>query len=248
MRKLLIVLFIFVVLVAVTSPAQERVDVVYLKDGSIIRGTIVEQVPGETIRIKTSGGSEFVFQMEEVKRITSETVEEEKDSSQDNNDEEDSSKESNTEALQALDTSFSKNMSLSDLSQVEIKGAWINQTTRLDRRSVYRDYEKDDAGLAFGLNFLLPAGVGSYIQGDTNFAVYRTISDLLFIGTVVFAASTTYTDCTGDYCVDYVYSDGEAIAIALTGLNSSISAIVGWIRPFTYENNYNETLEEKLGL
>ena len=35
-------------------------DVVYLKNGSIIRGDIIEMVPGEMVKIMTSDGSVFV--------------------------------------------------------------------------------------------------------------------------------------------------------------------------------------------
>ena len=47
-------------------------DVVYLKDGSIIRGTIIEQTPGESLKIETADGSIFVYQMSEVERIAKE--------------------------------------------------------------------------------------------------------------------------------------------------------------------------------
>jgi hypothetical protein len=47
-------------------------DVVYLEDGSVIRGTIIEQIPGESLQIQTRDGSVFVFRMEEVARITRE--------------------------------------------------------------------------------------------------------------------------------------------------------------------------------
>ena len=37
--------------------AQNMDEVVYLKNGSAIRGTVIEQVPGKTLKIKTSDGS-----------------------------------------------------------------------------------------------------------------------------------------------------------------------------------------------
>jgi hypothetical protein len=52
--------------------AQEMQDVVYLKNGSIIRGMIIEQVVGKSLKIKTRDGSVFVYAMEEVERITKE--------------------------------------------------------------------------------------------------------------------------------------------------------------------------------
>jgi hypothetical protein len=47
-------------------------DVVYLKNGSIIHGTIIEQVPNQTIKIKTKDGNVFVYKMEEILKYTKE--------------------------------------------------------------------------------------------------------------------------------------------------------------------------------
>lgn len=47
-------------------------DVVYLKNGSVIHGTVVEQVPNVSIKIKTADGNLFVFRIEEVEKITKE--------------------------------------------------------------------------------------------------------------------------------------------------------------------------------
>ena len=49
-------------------------DVVYLKNGSIIRGVIIEQVPNESIKIQTNDRNIFVFKMEEIDRIKKETL------------------------------------------------------------------------------------------------------------------------------------------------------------------------------
>lgn len=59
-------------LASVETLAQEMQDVVYLKNGSIIRGMVIEQVPGKSLKIKTSDGSVFVYSMDEVERITKE--------------------------------------------------------------------------------------------------------------------------------------------------------------------------------
>ena len=48
-------------------------DVVYLKNGSIIHGTIVEQVPNQSIKIKTKDGNIFSYKLDEVEKITKET-------------------------------------------------------------------------------------------------------------------------------------------------------------------------------
>lgn len=43
-----------------------------MKNGSVIRGTIVEQVPNESLKITTKDGSVFICQMGDVERITKE--------------------------------------------------------------------------------------------------------------------------------------------------------------------------------
>ena len=57
-----------------SSTTQETRDVAYLKNGSIIRGTILEMIPDSTLRIQTIDGNVFVFSMREVQRITKENV------------------------------------------------------------------------------------------------------------------------------------------------------------------------------
>jgi len=47
-------------------------DVVYLKNGSIIHGVIIEQVPNVSIKIQTKDKNVFVFMMDEVQKITKE--------------------------------------------------------------------------------------------------------------------------------------------------------------------------------
>ena len=60
-------------LTATFSFAQSNYqDVVYLKNGSIIRGMIIEQVPNRSIKIETADRSVFVYQMEEIEKLTKE--------------------------------------------------------------------------------------------------------------------------------------------------------------------------------
>ena len=47
-------------------------DVIYLHDGSIIRGHITEQIIGDKVKIEILGGSLFVFKVEEIEKITRE--------------------------------------------------------------------------------------------------------------------------------------------------------------------------------
>lgn len=52
--------------------AHNRQDVVYLKNGSIIRGIIIEQVPNQSIKIETADGNTFVYQIDEIAKMTKE--------------------------------------------------------------------------------------------------------------------------------------------------------------------------------
>jgi len=60
-------------LIPILAFAQESVDVVYLLDGSIIRGAIIEQVPNQSLKIQ-SGANLFVFQMDKIEKITKESI------------------------------------------------------------------------------------------------------------------------------------------------------------------------------
>lgn len=54
-------------------PAQEKMqDVVYLKNGSVIRGIIIEQVPNVSVKIQTADGSMFFYEMNEILKLTKE--------------------------------------------------------------------------------------------------------------------------------------------------------------------------------
>lgn len=55
--------------------AQNYEETVYLKNGSIIRGIIVEQVPNESLKIQTRDGNLFVYSLNEVEKITKEGLE-----------------------------------------------------------------------------------------------------------------------------------------------------------------------------
>ena len=68
-------LFTCLIAFAATSQVfaqQSMEDVVYLKNGGFVRGTIVEQIPGESLKIQTRDGNVFVFAMDEITRLSKE--------------------------------------------------------------------------------------------------------------------------------------------------------------------------------
>ena len=73
MKKLLIMLCLAVMsLPALAQDYKNYDDVIYGTDGSIVRGTIVEQIPGVSYKIATRDGNIFVYDALRVEKITKE--------------------------------------------------------------------------------------------------------------------------------------------------------------------------------
>ena len=65
-----------VALIGFTMPAaaQQYQEVVYLKNGSVIKGVVIEQIPGQSVKVQTQDGSIFVYKMSEVDKIVKEDL------------------------------------------------------------------------------------------------------------------------------------------------------------------------------
>lgn len=70
--KSLVLLIAFLAITILSGAQNNYQDVVYLKDGSIIRGFIIEEVPNQSIKIETADKSLFVFQLNEIEKLTKE--------------------------------------------------------------------------------------------------------------------------------------------------------------------------------
>ncbi|PWD99132.1 outer membrane protein [Marinilabilia rubra] len=73
MKKLFFTLIFMIFALTAFSQNSSR-DVVYLKNGSIIKGQIIEQIPELNLKLETSDGSILVYEMNEVKRISKEKI------------------------------------------------------------------------------------------------------------------------------------------------------------------------------
>lgn len=63
----------FLYFLPVLSFGQEYMeDVVYLKNGSIIHGLIIEQIPNQSVKIQTADNNIFFFKMDEIEKLTKE--------------------------------------------------------------------------------------------------------------------------------------------------------------------------------
>lgn len=71
MKKYCFLLLISIVTLASFGQSNYE-DVVYLKNGGIVRGIIIEQVPDKSIKIETIGRNVFFYEMDEISKITKE--------------------------------------------------------------------------------------------------------------------------------------------------------------------------------
>jgi hypothetical protein len=75
-NTLRLILLSTLIIFSVTMTVAQTVyrDVVYLKNGSVIKGTIVETVPEKSIKIETVDGNLFVYNLSDIEKLTKEAV------------------------------------------------------------------------------------------------------------------------------------------------------------------------------
>lgn len=69
-KLLMLLSLLFVCIFAYGQTAME--DIIYLKNGSIIRGIIIEQIPNQSIKVQTKDKNVFVFKYDEIEKMTKE--------------------------------------------------------------------------------------------------------------------------------------------------------------------------------
>ena len=74
MSRFILIICAVAFLVSAQALAQELEDVVYLKNGGIVRGTVIEQIPDKSLKIARFDGKVFRYKMNEIDKITKETV------------------------------------------------------------------------------------------------------------------------------------------------------------------------------
>lgn len=74
MKRINLLLSFLILIVFSTKAQQNYEDVVFLKNGSVIHGVIIEQIPNKSIKIKTKDGSIFVYAYTEIQKMTKEQV------------------------------------------------------------------------------------------------------------------------------------------------------------------------------
>jgi len=74
-KKLALIITVFCILISQSIAAQINVsyiDVVYLKNGSVVKGIIIENTPNANIKLQTSDGRIFVFNYEDILKFAKE--------------------------------------------------------------------------------------------------------------------------------------------------------------------------------
>tara|TARA_Y100000996_G_scaffold327155_1_gene263184 strand:- start:85 stop:789 length:705 start_codon:yes stop_codon:yes gene_type:complete len=136
-------ILIFFIIFISFSYSQNYIDIVYLQNGSIIKGIIIEQVPDKYIKLKTADGSIFVYEME----IVLKTLKEEQIKK------EDSSMNFKKNKLTSINGIGFIVGGVSSVSWEKYQND--NQSVNFTRLNfwTYRDYDYSEMGLGFGGGF-----------------------------------------------------------------------------------------------
>jgi hypothetical protein len=72
--KMQLLIFAFILAIVPLYAQTEREDVIYMKSGTVYRGTMLEQVYGASYKIQIAGGSIILVQAAEIEKITKEPL------------------------------------------------------------------------------------------------------------------------------------------------------------------------------
>lgn len=202
-----------------TVKAQQNYeDVVFLNNGSIIHGIIIEQIPNKSLKIQTKDGNVFVFNFTEVQKMTKELV-------NNNNNNNNNNYNNNNINSNNKDNNDNKNNTNS------------TETTNTTPKGRYRS----PAG-AFWLSFLVPGG-GQFYNGQYAKAGIMLGIDVLAYSSVLLLGTTDTYYSYGYYGGGYeteitpFYYIGLAVALG-NGIWSMIDASVS-ARVMNRNNGYS---------
>ena len=210
----------------------------YLKNGSIVKGVIIEQIPGVSIKVETADGSVFVFKVQDVEKLTKErktgAVAEKKDEPAAVTD------ESAKGRLMAL---ISQKAFLDSAGQMQMNSLSKN-LSQDERFFMYNTNKKDNGGIAIILNLLLPS-IGSWIQGDF---VGALVEDLIYItGFVMMGVGWEDVVFGAGYTWEYTIRLPTPVLYVGAGFVAA-AWITSLVIPFIYESNWNNKLAGALNV
>ena len=110
-----------------------------------------------------------------------------------------------------------------------------------ERLAMYSTYERRDNGLGAGLNFFIPS-LGSWVQGDITGALIQDGLLILGVGLLVLNDNFDYENSTF-----YNNENGQSDMMYYTGIAVLAGNwIFGLIRPFTFTRKWNKKLASSL--
>jgi hypothetical protein len=124
-------------------------------------------------------------------------------------------------------------LGLGEIRALDQASLGIDSLNMQERGRIFDNLKKQDALGICALN-LIPFGVGSFVQGNTGYAIYQLVSPLALVGTFAFSAIVPHEG--------FSYADVGDVLI----LNFAVSYLSGFIVPWIYEAFRNEALQEVL--
>lgn len=220
-------------LCALTLSAQQIEDVLYLKNGTILRGLIIEQIPGKTLTIELENGEQHVLSFTEIERLARERKQPP---------EKKQPYPVMPKEVQQLNLLY-HNKDGMDRFKEEIGKLDLKQREYLFTRM------KKNPKLAV-LN-LLPWGIGSYVVGDPGMGVLLTFNSIFFTSYGFFGSLFSVINLTQDY---EATGGNEKVGNAL--LISSLSTfglswiiyISGIIKASRFAKRFNRNLADTLNI
>lgn len=202
MKKLFLLLFCAMSTMFAAAQANFQ-DVVYLKNGSVVRGTIIEQVPGVSLKIQTNDGNIFVYNIEDVEKMT---------------------KEQSKAATRQVST-YGLGATVSPYANSN--GAGSTNSTAMSERSPFvaglLSWIVPGAGQFYN---------GQRRKGWSNLGLHLGSSIIMGIGTGLMSSSYSYDYYDGDYNYDESqYTTGVTFMIVggvilfVNGINSIVDAV-----------------------
>jgi len=132
-----------------------------------------------------------------------------------------------------------------------------------DKDALYKKSRYKAAGGWAALNFFVPFGIGSYIQGDVSGGVTQSILDvaggvLMIVAANIGSETEVERPCasygSNGSCLSYEYHEREkkntgfTVSMIAGGVLLGASHIMGIIFPFTHQSKYNKELESALNI
>ncbi len=230
---------VFICMLIGLISGQMSGESVYMKDGSIIKGTIVSQTENEVIVESSLGRMRLpknqLLRIEYGTQTTS------------YNDIQDQTNPNHSIKIQQIENLI-ENGKFRSKSQIKQIQKISTQLPGDYNQLLYKNYEKKNPLLYATLN-LIP-GLGSLVQGDYWGTV---LIGLGFLGTYYIYENLVYSYTTQPYydsfygytSYTYNYSINQNWQYIALGLFTS-TVIYSLVRPFIYRNRYNEQLHKAL--